>query len=164
MAVPEDVDPHVLGPGLLPTPFSADEIRAGCPEGRTIRMRVEADGRFVGFRVNVFSRPDAEGATLESRQLDEDGNPAGAPRASRVTWRELQGHAAFEADRTSVESEVLDSPLGRLDCRHYTVTEPDGTVDDFWFAMSAPGMPIRYRSTAGGRVTSEVTVIENSMP
>ena len=26
-------DPRVLGAGLAPTPFTADEIRAGCPDG-----------------------------------------------------------------------------------------------------------------------------------
>jgi hypothetical protein len=35
-------DPHVLGPDLTPTPFTADETRHGCPEGRLIRLRVES--------------------------------------------------------------------------------------------------------------------------
>ena len=29
-------DPHVLGPGLAPTPFTADEIRQGCRPGRPV--------------------------------------------------------------------------------------------------------------------------------
>jgi hypothetical protein len=27
-------DPHVLAPGTAPTPFTADEIRGVCPDGR----------------------------------------------------------------------------------------------------------------------------------
>ncbi|TME10767.1 MAG: hypothetical protein E6I65_07870 [Chloroflexi bacterium] len=39
---------------------------------------------------------------------------------------------------------------------------PNGSTIDFWFARSLPGMPIRYRSTVGGQVTSEVVVIEDA--
>ena len=72
---PEVTDPHDLGPGLLPTPFSADEIRAGCPDGRFIRMRIEAGGTLVGYRTNVFRDGDAEGATVESQRFDAAGQP-----------------------------------------------------------------------------------------
>ena len=40
-ALPDSPDPHVLGPGLLPTPFTADEIRVACGSGRTMRLLVE---------------------------------------------------------------------------------------------------------------------------
>lgn len=163
-AIRDGGDPHILGPGLLPTPFTADEIRAGCPDGRAIRMRVEADGVVVAFRTNVFSNGDAEGATLESRRFGPDGTPAGAPDAQRVTWLELQAHASFPADRATVEPELLETSLGTLDCLRYTVEDEDGSTSEFWFARSAPGMPIRYRSITDGRVTSEVLVVENVMP
>jgi hypothetical protein len=47
-------DPHILGPGLLPTPFTADEIRAGCPDGRFIRLLVEVDVQEPFIRTNRF--------------------------------------------------------------------------------------------------------------
>ena len=157
-------DPHLLGPGLLPTPFTADDIRVGCPDGRRIRMQVEEGGRVVAFRENTFRDGDADGAIIESTRFAADGTPEGPPEAGRSTWRELQEHASFEAARTTIVPERLDTPTGWLDCLRYTVREDDGSIEDFWFARSAPGMPIRYRTTVDGRVTREVTVIENVLP
>lgn len=162
MAVPAP-DPHVLGPGLLPTPFTADEIRQGCPDGRLIRLRIEADGRLVAFRTNRFSAGDAEGATLESRRFSADGTETGPAEADRVTWRQLQAHAAFPADSTTRIAETIETALGTKACLRYTRVDGD-EVSTFWFATSAPGMPIRFESAKGGRVTSRVTMIENSMP
>ena len=160
----ETSDPHILGPGLLPTPFSADEIRAGCPDGRVIRMRVEAGGALVGFRTNVFRDGDAEGATVESQRFDADGQPDGEPVAARTTWLGFQRHAAFPADRTTRFEEVLETPMGPLACLRYTTREDDGSTGDYWFALAMPGMPIRYQSEASGRIVSRVTVIENLLP
>ena len=157
-------DPHILGPGLLPTPFTADEIRAGCPDGRYIRLRVEADGKLVGYRTNVFRDGDAEGATVESQRFDPEGHPDGDPAASRATWLGFQRHAAFPADRTTRVEEVVDTPMGRLPCLRYTTSEEDGSIGDYWFARAMPGMPIRYQSEASGRLVSRVTVIENRLP
>ena len=42
-------DPHQLRPDHLPTPFSADEIRVGCP-GRTVRSLVTPAGRYACLR------------------------------------------------------------------------------------------------------------------
>ena len=38
-----ETDPHILAPGLAPTPFTAAEIRVGCPVGRVSIVRT-ADG------------------------------------------------------------------------------------------------------------------------
>lgn len=159
----EPSDPHVLGPGLLPTPFTADEIRQGCPDGRLIRLRIEADGQLVGFRTNRFSAGDADGATLESQRFAADGTETGPPEADRVTWRQLQAHAAFPAASTTRLAETIETPLGMNECLRYTRVDGD-EVSTFWFARALPGMPIRFESEAGGRVTSRVTMIESSMP
>jgi hypothetical protein len=157
-------DPHVLGPGLLPSPFTADEIRQGCPDGRLIRIRVERDGELAGWRTNRFTAGDAEGTTLESRRFGADEVPAGELEADRVTWAELQAHTSFEAARTTRQPETIETPMGELDCLHYQRAEDDGSTSDFWFARSMPGMPIRYRNVHEGRVTSDVIVVESSLP
>lgn len=140
-------DPRILGPGLLPTPFTAAEIRDATGHGKTIEILVEhADGT-SSRRVNRFRQTDAEGATLERWD-------AAAPEAvssNRVTWAELQGHAAFDAATTSLSTEALSSPLGELSCVRYD-TE-DGS---FWFSLAHPGMPVRYES--GGERTSVVAI------
>lgn len=159
----EPTDSHALGPGLLPTPFTADEIRQGCPDGRLIRLRIEADGQLVAFRTNRFSAGDTEGATLESQRFAADGTPTGPPEADRVTWRQLQAHAAFPAVSTTRTEEAIETPLGSMACLRYTRIDGD-EISTFWFARAMAGMPIRFESEVGGRVTSRVTMIESSMP
>jgi hypothetical protein len=124
----------VLGPDLAPTPFTPDEIRAGCPAGRTIELLVETDGEEPYTRVNRFVACDETGATLER-----------GATGTRVTWAELQAHAAFPAARTTIEPDTIETPLGVLDCLRYTVEDGDD-VDVFWFAQAFPGMPVRYRT------------------
>jgi hypothetical protein len=76
----------------------------------------------------------------------------------RSSWAELQAHASFPAERTAISEESRDTPLGRLDCLRYTVTDRS-TVETFWFATAKPGMPIRFVSAVDGQVTSAVTMI-----
>jgi hypothetical protein len=153
-------DPHILAPGRAPTPFTAEEIRRGCPRGRTIRLLVEPHGADPFVRVNRFVETDVEGSTVEKTRFTIDGEPMGAAEQERTTWLELQEHASFPADQTEIRPETIETPLGVLDCLRYTVADGEA-VDTFWFARAAPGMPILFMSEEGGVVTSLVTVIED---
>lgn len=144
-------DPRVLGPGLLPTPFTAEEIRAATGPGRTIRIRVDRPDGSHAVRVNRFRDTDAEGATLE--RWDE-ATPADVT-ANRVTWADLQGHAAFDAATTRVSSERLAIELGALTCLRY-----DSADGVFWFSLAHPGMPVRYE--AGGVRTTVIEILPGS--
>ena len=117
----ETQGPHVLAPGRAPTPFTADEIRAGCPTGRTIRLRVDVVGETAFHRVSRFVECDQAGATMEHSRLSLDGSPLAEPEVDRVTWRDLQTHASFAADDTTIESEWIETAIGELDCLRYTV-------------------------------------------
>jgi hypothetical protein len=130
-------DPHLLGPGLLPTPFTADEIRDATGRGTTIRLLLEGPDGPLGEHVNRFRETDAEGATLDRWAADDPKEVV----SNRVTWAELQGHAAFDAATTSVSTVSLSSPLGELTCRRYDTD--DGV---FWFSIAHPGMPVQYES------------------
>jgi len=152
-------DPHVLGPGLAPTPFTADEIRAGCPAGRTIRLLVEDedDGSAPHVRYNRFVECDDTGALVER---GADGEPG---ERGRSTWAGLQAHAAFPITATTIEPDTIDIPLGAVECLRYTVTDEDG-VTVFWFAPAYPGMPVRYVRFEGDRPAGSTTMIESSLP
>jgi hypothetical protein len=154
-------DPHILKRGHAPTPFTAVEIRAGCPAGRTIRLLVEIAGQAPFHSVNRYVEADAEGATVERTRFTLDGEPLGDALEGRETWLELQEHASSPADRTEIVPERIQTPLGVLECLRYTVTD-GATVETFWFAKTKPGMPIRYMTQEAGRVTSVVTVIEDT--
>lgn len=147
-------DPHLLGPDLAPTPFTAAEICAGCPDGRWALVRTERDGGTSHHRTS-FDAGDAEGVTVTQVPTDASGAPAGEPRQRRATWRELQGHAAFPAARTRVGDERIRLEIGERDCLRYDVEGDDG-ASTFWFAVAHPGMPVRY-TTPG--LTAETIAI-----
>jgi hypothetical protein len=141
-------DDHVLIPGHAPTPFTAEEIRRGCPEGRTVITRtVSPEGTTTS--TSRFTRCDEEGTTL-----------VGGNGAHRVSWVDLQRHASFPADVTTIDEERITTPLGSLDCLRYQVTADD-EVSTFWFAKSLPGMPVLYTSASGGRLISTTTMVSN---
>lgn len=148
-------DPHALGPGLAPTPFTADEIRAGCPDGHLLVIRaVDADGAAT-LRANRFEDGDAEGATIAAGAADPDGAWLGEPARARATWLELQAHAAFPADRTTIVAERVALAIGERDCLRYEVASEEGT-STFLFAIEHPGMPLRY--AAGGALVEVVAI------
>jgi len=171
-AAPAVPDPHVLGPGLLPTPFTADEIRAATGAGKTIRLLVEQPDGERFLRVNRFVAVDAEGATLEQWRVDAAGGVDGEVLSGQVTWHELQEHAAFPAELTTRSTATLEIALGdaaatSLDCLRYEVRDVDDgdQVTRFWFALAYPGMPVRYEiPTPAGVLRTTVTAIEVDPP
>jgi hypothetical protein len=147
-------DPHLLGDGLLPTPFSAAEIRAGCPAGRTIRLVVEPVSGAPYERLNRFVECDAEGATIESWVVAADGEPVDRS-ADRSTWLDLQRHASFPAATTRRTQETVDLPLGNLECLVYT--RDSGAR--FVFATGHAGMPARYELPDGAGGVEVTTMV-----
>ena len=149
-------DPHVLGPGLAPTPFTADEIRDGCRPGRQISREATANGRTTRSTSRYLSADD-DGGDIETTAYADDGSVA-EREVERVTWAELQGHAAFPAERTTIEQVRLDTPMGAADCLLYTVTADD-VVRRFWFDTRRPGMPVRVETEEAGVVTAVRAVV-----
>lgn len=148
-----DTDPHIVAEGLLPTPFTADELRDALRGGAVIRIRDEAGDGTTRERINRFSDGDEVGATLTSHPADDPD----AGQSKRVAWRELQAHAAFPIAQTAVRTEIIEHPLGRIECLRYDVSDEDGGAV-FWFALAYPGMPVRYEATdADG--TTRTTVL-----
>ena len=152
-----EADPHVLRPDHAPTPFTAADIRANCRPGRTVTVLVEPAGAEPFRRITRFMVCDEDGADQEFRNLAIDGRPLGPPEIRRSAWLDLQGHASFPSDATTIEPDTIDLPIGRLDCLRYTVVDGDD-VDSFWFALAKPGMPVQVvtRDAAG---TSRVTMV-----
>jgi hypothetical protein len=150
-------DPHVLGPDLLPTPFTADEIREGCPSGRLTRTRVETADEAPYERFSRFVDCDDQGATMERGPVAAGGG-LGEAQSARMTWLDLQGHAAFPRAQATVASDAIDTPLGRLECLRYTVLGGEDTVS-FWFDTSRPGMPVRVVTERDGLAVETSTMI-----
>jgi hypothetical protein len=159
---PSSHDPHVLDPAHAPTPFTADEIRRGCPVGRTIAVRIEQQGEAPIVRITRYVACDESAATIERRRVTAEGEPPDPGRTERATWRELQAHASFPSLGTTIAPEVIDTPLGRLACLRYSV-EDGATRRTFWFAPEVPGMPVKMEVRQQGRVALTVTMIRDSL-
>lgn len=151
-------DPHVLSPDLLPTPFSADEIRDGCPPGRSCRTLVEPAGGAAYVRVSRFGEHTADGCLYERWVESVDGVITGERTVSPVPWLALQRHAGFVAAMSTVAPERITTPLGDLDCLRYDVRD-GADVTTFWFARSRPGMPVKVVEVVGDQVTETATLV-----
>jgi hypothetical protein len=159
----ETRDPHVLAPGRAPTPFTADEIRAATKVGKAIRRRVDVVGEEPFHLISRYVECDEAGATLERSRLSLDGSALAEPEVNRVTWLDLQRHASFPADDTTIESERIETAIGELDCLRYTVRER-ATDEVFWFAKNLPGMPIQQLTRTDGQVVTTVSVVDYTIP
>ena len=149
-----------MRPGHAPTPFLAEEIRMGSPVGRTIRLLVEVEGSEPFVRVQRYVWTNERSATTERWRETVEGAPIGRLEDRDTSWRELQAHASFPADKTTIEPDTIETPLGLVDCLRYTVREGE-TVKRLWFARHLPGTPVKVVVKEGGRVVSTVTMTAN---
>lgn len=144
-----------MGPGMAPTPFTADELRRGCPSGRTVTIRVREGEGPARLDITRFLSGDPEKTVMERTVREVEGGPVSAPQTITARWTDLQAHASFEDDRTVVREDNLITELGQFECLRYTVSGDEG-VADFWFAVELPGMPIRVRAPG-----LEMDMVEN---
>ncbi len=155
---------RTLREGHAPTPFTADQIRQGCPSGRTSTFFTESEAEGRGFLVIRFERADAEGVTTTVEFLDEQRQRRRAPSMQRATWEQLQLHASFPLATTTVRDEVVEVPAGRFACLVYEDAQPSEGADvttRYDFARSLPGMPIRVLKSSGGRVVSRQELVSD---
>ena len=93
--------------------------------------------------VTQFVSGDAEGAEQESWTETPERIRLTEPKRRRSTWLDFQGHASMPAATTEIDEEEIEIPAGRFACLRYTRREGDA-VSTFWFARSAPGMPLKF--------------------
>jgi hypothetical protein len=155
MSLPPDA--NRMQPDHLPTPFSAADIRAGCPAGRTIRLQSEEGGN-VTFRRIRFVKVDADTAIQEFQATDAEGRSIGEPTLRRSGWLDLQSHASQPASATIIDEVDLALPLGTEACWRYMVGTRDEGVT-LWFAKSRAGMPVQVEERVGGELVSRSVMI-----
>ncbi|MEN0065897.1 MAG: nuclear transport factor 2 family protein [Myxococcota bacterium] len=159
-AVPNDVAPHTIqatkGEAMLPTPFTAAQIREAMPVG--------------AFFEHESQGPDDDApqrTTWEVVKADEQGctiayGGEGAKQEKAHTWEELRDHARFPAPFTTVTDERIDTALGPLDCRRYTVQSPEsepGPTRHFWFCPAMPGAPVRMHTVQDDKVIARFELV-----
>lgn len=140
-------------PTMLPTPFTADQIRDAMPFGAhiLIRTRSEAGEGSLDWTVTEAT---ATHVRLRTLVTPEGGAPL-EPHELYTSWSELRTHAQFSsAEARRVRARVV-TPFGKLDGWKYVVRRIDDegvkSREVMWFADAMPGPPMRmWTLTTGG--------------
>jgi hypothetical protein len=152
------VDPDAK---FAPMPYTAAQLREGCPEGRTIVMIEEVADKLPVKRRMRFMVVDDERATIVSEELDERDKPVGDPKTQTATWEELRHHAAFPKEFTIVSEATAETPLGTFPCTRYVVTDGD-TRTTACFAKTLPGPPVELQIEKAGKLVMTLTMVKSS--
>ena len=128
--------------------------------GREVRSLVVRQGSEPYIRVMRVVSSDADGGERDFWTETPEGQRLTDPEREYSTFLELQGHASMPTATTRIDEETIDIPAGHFDCLRYTRVDGD-TVDTFWFAISAPGAPMRFEQRVGGEVVFSSTAIED---
>ncbi|MBN2383511.1 hypothetical protein JXQ70_11565 [bacterium] len=173
-AGPKDMNPQKsappelnrMQPDQLPTPFSAEQIRDFCKNGRKIMMLIEVPGKAPMLQVTDFANSTDEIASLTSYNMDLKGTLIGEKQTSQKSWKDLQAHAAFPAVLATVRSDMMQLSIGKYDCWFYTMTEEkDGKkeINSLWFAKDLPGPPILYRKKIDGTIALTMSMVKTGL-
>jgi hypothetical protein len=149
---------------MLPTPFTAEQIRTEWVEGFRLTVRRWApDGeRLERWRVVAA---DAEGVEIENAVVDADGAVVGDPVTRRSTWAELRDHASFPAAAATRSREARSTALGVLEGWRYTVTGPEaGMTSEFFFVDSLPGAPVQMTVWQAGEKVLVLEQLDRDKP
>jgi hypothetical protein len=164
--------------GYAPTPFTAEQIRGGCPDGRVIVYRVSHRGGKAVEETWRFTNGDEKGVDFTLSNHTTDGKALGTPTTSRRWWTDLQQHASFPMEATTIEDTVLEVAGKRYACWRYTQRllpggeqrEPGKTQEsqarrqEMWFAKALPGPPVKMLVHIDGNLIHEMVMHENRMP
>ena len=155
-----------MKPDHAPTPFSAEEIRIGCPRDRKIVFQVETFGKQMVFQTLTFVTVSEKEVVFESMTTGMEGKRVGSRRMSTGTWKDLQSHASFPGAQTKIQKEPFTINTGTFDCWRYEVTlkkEGKTNVQRYWFALDLPGPPICFEETVDGKLAFKMTMLKTGM-
>jgi len=162
----ESSTPTELAPSaLLPTPYTAEQIRDANPPGTRLRFLLttpDQPGMLQTFR---WIGGDETMSVLESTVAPADGSADGTTQVSESKWAELRDHAAFPAVATVRGEGPCQVGAGWFDCLTYVVTDAavdPPVVNHFYFARGRPGPPVLLYAEQNGREVFRMELIEDS--
>lgn len=138
--------------------FGVEELRAGCPQGRVIEIRVEENGKPTHIERMEFVSVDAETATVHATSRDEAGTIL-SDQTGKARWDELAMHGRFPAKSTATEDNVsITVPAGTFTTRAFHV-DAGATKRTLWFSTTLPGPPVKFTTEEGGVVVMTATML-----
>lgn len=145
-----------------PTPYTAAQIRDASKQGRTYEFLIERPEAGPLRKRMVFVAVNKDKATVETADLDGNGNPVETPERKDSSWEELRLHAAYPKGVTTIEKAATETPAGRFDCKRYTVIEKSGRGEEktvAFFADDMPGPPVELRHELNGNLEMTMTLL-----
>jgi len=155
----------------MPTPYSADEIKAFCKPGYTTRHLFEdGDLKPVVQIVSFLESEDPAMARFSSRQESTTGELVSDDGITEIGWRKLQAHASFPENVTTITEAKLPLNGKTYDCWKYVirniVPNHDGSnlnvvVMTMWFAKDMPGPPVKMTQIVNEEPRTSITLIQD---
>jgi hypothetical protein len=150
---------------MLPTPYTAEQIRDAMPVGTTLKFVTEEAGKPAVTSLWTVVAADAETGTFRFQELAPDGTPAGVAEESTFPWADLRDHALFPAAGGRRVDSEHETPAGRFRTLYYEVTtqaEGQTTVSRYHFAVDHPGPPVWMQVEQSGEVALTMTLVARS--
>jgi len=161
---PAETSGDASSPELLPTPYTAEQIRDEWVPGLSLRVRSVLPRAEVYERWTVLSADEA-GAEIEYVDLDDQGQTSGEPRTEWTSWTELRDHGSFEAGNAERERVSRETPLGSREGWLYRVHDEDeGTTTELFFADDFPGAPLYMATRRGDELLIEFEQLSRDRP
>jgi len=153
---------------VLPTPFTADQIRTAMPVGRVIDW-AETQGDTTTLKRWTVTAADGDTATVRFEGIGANGVLQKGEAADKTfTFEELRSHASFPSALATRAAVEITGPVGAGAGWRYVVRSPPGvepaTVTTFTFATSLPGAPVRMETRAGDTVVHELKQTRRAGP
>ncbi len=150
-------------PVTLPTPYTAEQIRAAWQPGFSVEMQTTEAGVVSRTRMTVLSATP-EAAVIREESLRADGTPGAPATESETRWSELRDHARFEATNATRERAECRALLGSLPGWSYAVQLRRGGTMTLCFADATPGPPVVLELAHDGKVLSRMEHVRYGRP
>ena len=138
---------------MLPTPYTAEQIREAWQAGIRVEMRSTEAGVVSSQRMTVLAATPETG-TIRSEALDANGVLTAPAEESTVKWCELRDHALFPADKATRGRAECRSRLGVMQGWRYSIPQANGDTLTMCFADATPGPPVEIELKRGEQVVS----------
>ncbi len=156
---------RTIRPKHAPTPFTAAQICAGCPDGRRSTWRNEGPDGKPYLHTFTFSEGTEKDVRLTSEVTSLDGKPLRPAGGNRSPWTSLQSHASFPEATTTIDRETLRLPAGWFHCMRYTREgDTEGTYQRYWFAHELPGPPVLMEQYKEGALAFRMVLVKHEAP
>ncbi len=151
---------------MAPPPFTADEMRAGTPSGRTVVLEeTSPDSGEKTRRTILYTNVNPTGGGVHVTFSDASGAALASQITATFTWAQQERQVTRPANVTRIEQARITVPAGTFDTLLYTVDElrDDGLrrVMKDWYAREVPGIPVKSLMTLDGRVVHDSVLLEN---